>query len=332
MSKITDKDFKDYKDLIQKGYSQRQACTVLGIARGTMQYHIKRLLDTTGVEDISEVKPKTNLAPVVGAKILSFDLETSIPIVATFGRIKVFLNHENIIQEGGKIICASYQWIYPNGVSQVQLIHMTHDEIRADDDSRMCAELWELFNEADAVVCHNASTFDFPVVKTRCMVHNLPPLPTVKVIDTLIMARKNFRFPSNRLADLAAYLGLEAKKDAGGVQTWIRYRACDQEAIDHMHYYCKHDTVLLTQMYLKLRNYGHTGSDFNAGLYAPVDEDTGILCTVCASPVENTGRYVYTSVSQFDELRCTSCGHVTRSRKNLVANRDHLASAVKLKG
>jgi len=340
LSKVTESDFKSYKKLIEGGYSQRSACEVIGVPRSTMQWYIKRKIDSEAIQAEIEQLDSGMLAEgaktVValaqrGARILAFDLETSIPKVATFGRMKVFLNHENVIQEGGKIICASYIWIDANGVGQVQLINMTAEEIANDDDSRICAELWELFNQADAVVCHNASTFDFPMLKTRCMMHGMPPLPTVKVLDTLIMARKNFRFPSNRLADLAAYLGLEAKKDAGGVKTWIDYQAGKQAAIDHMHFYCKHDTVLLVQVYLKLRNYGHTGSDFNAGLYVNAEEGT-MLCTVCASPVAKTGRFVYTSVSKFEELRCTSCGNVTRTRRNLVEDRSRLVSNVKLKG
>ena len=346
MSKITEEDYKEYETLIEEGLSQREACKVLGIARGTMQYYLKNKVQAEQQDETAhllstEANKERLLASAArlktlaqaGAKILAFDLETSIPKVATFGRMKVFLNHENVLQEGGKILCASYLWIDANGVGDVQLLAMTPEENAAQDDARVCAELWELFNQADAVVCHNAATFDFPVVKTRCMMNGLPPLPTVKVLDTLIMARKNFRFPSNRLAELAAYLGLPAKVDVGGVKTWIDYQAGKQEAIDHMHYYCKHDTVLLAKVYMKLRSYGHTGSDFNAGLYVDVESGT-ISCPVCTSPMKPTGRFVYTSVSKFPEVRCTDegCQHVARTRVNLVEDRSSLVSNVKLKG
>lgn len=356
MSKITREDFNDYKKLIEQGFSQRTACTTLGLVRSTVQYYIKTQLSGDELKELDDLVNKSyetehllasaankerllqsveqiKAKAKTGAKILAFDLETSIPKVATFGRMKVFLNHENVLEEGGKILCASYIWIDANGIGDVQLLAMTPEENAVQDDSRVCAELWELFNQADAVVCHNAATFDFPVVKTRCMMNGLPPLPTVKVLDTLIMARKNFRFPSNRLGELAAYLGLDAKKDAGGVKTWIDYQAGKQSAIDHMHYYCKHDTVLLTQVYMKLRNYGHTGSDFNAGLYISTESGT-MVCPVCASTMLSTGRFVYTSVSKFDEVRCTkeSCQHVARTRTNLIEDRSALVSNVKLKG
>ena len=325
MSKITDEDFKQYEKYINEGLSQREACRILGIARGTMQGYLKRLvLQGKDLPVHQEAQVQT------GAKILAFDLETSIPKMATFGRRKVFLNHQNVLEEGGKILCFSYAWITAVGASEVQLIHMTLDEIKAQDDARICAELWELFNQADAIVAHNSSNFDFPVVKTRCMMNGLPPIPTVKVLDTVLMARKGFRFPSNSLAELAAYLGLPAKIDNGGVKTWIDYQAGVQEAIDHMHYYCNHDTALLVQVYLKLRSYGHVGSDFNAGLYVQAEEGQQ-LCTICASPVVDTGRFVYTSVSKFKELRCSN-NHVTRSRKNLIEDRSSLTSNVKLKG
>ena len=240
-------------------------------------------------------------------RILCFDLETSVPITANFGRHKVFLGQDNIIREGGKLLCVGYRWL---GEPSSSIISMTPEEAIADDDSRVVGELWELFELADAVVAHNGNSFDVPMLKARVIANGFPPLPTVKTLDTLTMA-KRFRFPNNKLDSLAAYFGFERKVDAGGVQTWIKFSEGDKDAMKHMVDYCLHDTDLLHDIYLKLRTFGNA-SDFNAAFYSSKD---GIKCNICGGNyVANTGRNVYTAVSVFNEMRCGDCGAVSRTR------------------
>lgn len=323
-SKITHQDYLEYGMLIAEGYSQRKACETLDIPRSTMQDYIKRLGESKSPK---QVKAEAKVAK--RARIFVIDIETSCSIAAAFGRRKIFLSQDHIIREGGKLLCFGYREV---GTSKTYLVGMTPEEAIADDDSRIVAEIWELFEQADAIVAHNAAKFDFPMIKARVIGNGMPPLPTVKVIDTLTMARKNFRFPANSLDALAAYLGVARKKDAGGISTWIRYSEGDKEAIEHMHTYCIHDVDMLYEVYLKLRAFGHVGSDFNAVHY--IDEQTGLSCNVCAAKVYKTGRIVYTAVSKFEEVRCSSCGNVSRTREaiDLKESRSSFTANVKING
>lgn len=329
--KISHQDYIEYSMLVADGYSQRKACETLDIPRSTMQDYIKRLQVTKTLKD--EPKDTGKPEPKRKAKIFVLDIETSCSLAAAFGRRKIFLSQDHIIREGGKILCFAFREI---GTATTQLIGMTPEEAVADDDSRIVAELWELFERADAIVAHNAAKFDFPMIKTRVLANNMPPLPTVKVLDTLIMARKNFRFPANGLDALAAYLGIQRKKDAGGITTWILYSQGNTDAIEHMHEYCKVDVDVLHDVYVKLRSFGHIGSDFNAAHYT--DKQDGLACNVCSALVYSTGRSVYTSASKFEELRCSGCGAVSRSRVAIVQtegkgnDRSNFTSNVKING
>lgn len=324
-SKISHQDYIEYSMLVADGHSQRKACEALEIPRSTMQDYIKRLTTKIKKDGPKEAEKKSRRK----AKIFVIDIETSCSLAAAFGRRKIFLSQDHIIREGGKILCFAYREV---GTTTTHLIGMTPQEALEDDDSRIVAELWELFEMADAIVAHNAAKFDFPMIKTRVLANNMPPLPTVKVLDTLIMARKNFRFPANGLDALAAYLGIQRKKDAGGITTWILYSQGDIEAINHMHEYCKVDVDVLYEVYMRLRSFGHTGSDFNAAHYT--DKQDGLSCNVCSSQVYTTGRTVYTSVSKFEELRCSGCGAVSRSRVTIAKGKgnDNFTANVKING
>lgn len=71
--------------------------------------------------------------------------------------------------------------------------------------ARLCAEL-----HGAVLVAHNA-TFDLSFLEMECARTGraLPPLP---VLDTLSIARRNYRFPSNSLAGLCARFGVERER------------------------------------------------------------------------------------------------------------------------
>lgn len=297
------------KELIEKalpylnqGYSWRTTAEVLKVPRTTLSDHLRVYFET---QDETIIQQE-------GANILLLDIESSPAIAAAFGRFKQFLSQDNIISEGGHVLCAAYKWL---GQSDVELVHVVGQSLLEIDDLPVILHIWELFNKADAIVCHNAKGFDFPMIQARVLYHGLPPLPHVKVIDTLIMAKKNFRLPNNKLDSISAYLGVDRKGDSGGILTWLNYMSGDEQAIDEMHTYCIQDVHVLEQVYLRLRAFGHTGSEYNAAHYY---EDSAMRCHVCGSTdIEPTGRSVFTAVSEFAEHRCNHCNGVSRSRKPL---------------
>jgi|APGre2960657404_1045060.scaffolds.fasta_scaffold00085_32 transposase-like protein len=286
-------------ELHNQGYSSRQIAVELNISKSGVNDFLKRVRNGEHIDwGIPETRPK----------ILIFDLETSAAEVLAFGRNKQFISDDSVLKEGGKILTAAWKWL---GEEQTEFFGDLNEVVQGSDET-VTAVLWDLFNEADAVVAHNALNFDVKVLRTRCLTNGLPPLPTVKILDTLVMAKRNFRFPTNRLNTLAQYLGFGEKVDTGGISLWRDVQSGDPEAFLKMIEYNIQDVVLLEKVYLALRSYGHAGSTFNQGHY-----HTGkAVCPVCGSEdLEKTGRVVSTAVSLFEEIRCGGCGAVHRTRQ-----------------
>lgn len=248
---------------------------------------------------------------VQGPKILLFDLETAPALCYTFGRFKQNISQSNIVEEGGWLICCGFKWL---GSDEPVQILFDEDDIANGTDFSVVVRLWELFEEADAVIAHNGKNFDVRMLQARVLFHGLSPLPSVKILDTLEMARKSFRLPSNKLDSIASFLGLGRKEDTGGISLWIDTMNGDKEALSKMLSYCKQDVNLLEQVYLRLRPFGHHGTNFNAAHYHKEDS---VRCPVCGSDDLYTRKTVYTALSEFHEVVCNSCGATHRTRESL---------------
>lgn len=287
---------KEIKRLSTTGWSSRQIANELDVSKSGVNY----LLARGSVGNVGLTKEP---------RVLILDIETAAAVALTFGRFKINLGQENIVSEGGWIICASWRWL---GEEKVHSIQLTKDEVTSCDDSHIVATFWELYEEADVIVAHNSLQFDHKVIQARAAFNGFPPLPTVKVLDTLVLAKKHLRLPSNKLDSIGEYFGLGRKIDNGGISLWKRVQSGDQSAMKEMVDYCKQDTELLTQVYLRLRAIGHAGSDFNAALYY---DDEKTRCRRCGSEhVHPTGRTSNTGLSVFNEFRCDDCGATQRSR------------------
>lgn len=248
-----------------------------------------------------------------GPRILVLDVETAATLAYVFGRFDINIGQNNVVNEGGWILCVSYRWL---GSGMTQSLALTPAEIRKGKDSRIVKALWDLYEEADAIVAHHGKAFDNKVIQARAIANGLPPLPTVKVLDTKLLAKKYMKLPSNKLDSIGEYFGLGRKLDTGGIDLWVRVQSGDVNAMNEMLVYCEQDVNLLYEIFVKLRKLGQAGDTINAGLY--YDDDV-MRCGVCgSSDVETTGRTVKTSVSSFDEYRCNECGAVHRGRTSSV--------------
>ena len=278
-----------------RGHSSRQIAKISGHSKsGINNFLIKRLRKTTSKQ---------------GARVLFIDLETSAALVYCFGRHKQYINQDAIHTEGGKILVAGYRWL---GEPKTDVLY-DKSEIRAGEDYLLCVKLWDLFSQADVVVAHNAKNFDVKMLEARCLVNGLPPLPTVQVIDTLEIAKRKFRFPSNKLDSLAAFLSIGRKVETGGIDLWVKVQQGNEEAINNMVTYCEGDVDLLHDVFLALRSRGLV-SAFNAALYY---DDEVIRCRACGhTEFEATGRKIRTATGIYNELRCTECETVQRDKQN----------------
>lgn len=238
-------------------------------------------------------------------KVLLIDIETTPLQVHCWGTWKQFIGHEQVINDWF-MLSYSAKWLFD---SKVMGSVLTPIEAVKKDDSRIARELWKLFDQADVIIGHNISGFDLPKAQTRFLLNKLAPPSPFRVIDTLTVARQNFRFASNKL-DYIGQLLLNDRKIHTEYQLWLRCLEGDAKSLEDMLTYNKKDVLLLEEAYVFLRPYikGHP----NMAIYQESIEPT---CPTCGSTnIDECGHYA-TSVNRYLAFRCKDCGAICRSRK-----------------
>lgn len=183
-------------------------------------------------------------------KRLFYDIETSF-CKGHFWRpgfSQNILPHQ--ITDYAKIISIHWKW---EGESKVKNLDWG---LKKQCDKKMLEKFIKEMDKADEVVTHNGKRFDTPWIRTRALFHNIPMRHTYNEIDTYKLCKKYLNLPSNALKEVCKYYGLEAKKDAGGIQTWIDviYKK-DEKALKHLLYYGDGDINSLEDVFNKLKPY-----------------------------------------------------------------------------
>ena len=97
--------------------------------------------------------------------------------------------------------------------------------------------------DADIVTAHNGDRFDLTVFNTRLLAHGLDPIPPTKSLDTKKIAKNKFHLPSNKLNDIADFLGI-GKKLSTTKDLWMGCEKGDEKAWRYMKRYCAQDVIL----------------------------------------------------------------------------------------
>lgn len=274
------------------------------IARVIDRHHstVNRYLAT--VDDIEEREERQ-------AKVLVYDIETSPCIAYHWRRWKENIAEGQVIQNS-YVLTWSAKWLGDDKVFS-DSVHLHHSNYGVPDDFPVVQSLWKLLDEADIIIHHNGDNFDLPTMNSRFVYWGFQPPHPSKSIDTLKIAKKQFRFPSNALNSLARYLSLESEKIKTDFSLWGRCMEGDVSAYEEMVEYNMMDVEVLEQVYMKLRAFDTRHP--NVALYTGVG---GVACPCCGSPhLEPTHRHAYTAVSKFPTYRCTECGKVSRSRQSI---------------
>jgi hypothetical protein len=301
--------------LNSQGLSSRQIGDFLGISKSGVNNYLKNKQEILA-EEAYEVREE-NKRILNGPRIAIFDIETAAALAYTFGRNKQFISDSGIHTEGGWIICAGIRYYGQPSESTTMLYNAK--EIERGSDQYVTELLYDIYKESDAVLAHNSQGFDHPMLQNRSLVHGFGPLPSVKVLDTLKIAKKKLRLPTNKLDTIGSYFQLGRKLQHSGIGLWKDVQEGSEEALAIMLDYCEQDVNLLYDVYDTMKSLGHPGTNFNAGLYY---NDGKVHCNVCGGHVEPTGRFCHTQVSTYHELECVDCKALQRSRKAINSNSD----------
>jgi hypothetical protein len=132
----------------------------------------------------------------------------------------------------------------------------------------LLGELWKLLDAADIVCAHNGDRFDLRFSNSRLLVHGFGPYSN-KSIDTLKIARKHFKFGSNKLDDLGNYLGVGRKLFTLGRDTLLGAVAGNRRCWADLKKYKAQDVLLLERVCLKLRPWATTHPNLSHYTQAP---------------------------------------------------------------
>lgn len=285
----------------------RKICLITGLAERRTRMWIEKL---KGVWDDIEITPqKIQLSNL--AKILVLDVETSlIPVRGgLFSSGQQYISPD-ILDGLPNMITWSAKWLFSKDVMSDK---QTKDEALNRDDSRISKSLWNLVTKSDIVIAHNGDRFDIPMMNTRFLVNGLMPPESYISIDTLKSARKHFKLPSNKLAEIAKNFN-KTEKIHTDRALWERVMIGDREAIDEMSIYNNQDVLTLEEIYLLFRPWIKPHP--NVSIFMDSNEPRCIYCG--SHNVNPTGGYYYTSVSKFPEYRCATCGGISRAGSNEI--------------
>lgn len=243
--------------------------------------------------------------PDVAARVLVYDIETTPNLGWVWGKYK-----QNVIafEEPWYMLSFAYKWL---GQKQTYVVSLPDFPLYAKDprnDIEVVKALHELFSLADLTVTHNGKSFDNKKANARMAVHQLAPPPAYKEIDTLLVARRQFAFTSNRLGDLCRTLGLPHKEDPGGFKTWEGCMNGSPKAWATMRKYNKQDVVILEQLYLRLRPWMSNHPNLN--IYG----DRPDSCPRCGSEDLMRRGWRIANVYRYPRYQCNGCGGYCRGR------------------
>lgn len=261
-----------------------------------------------------------------GPKVLVFDIETA-PILAyvwTLWENNVGLNQ---IHKDWYILSWAAKWLDDAPSKMMCQSQRYADDM--EDDRSILQGIWDLLDAADVVVTQNGKAFDQKKLNARFIIHGMQPPSSYKHIDTKLLAKKHFKFTSNRLDYMTKALGTKYTKSAhkkfSGFDLWKECLLGNQTAWDEMEKYNKQDVLALEDLYKKLRPWD---ASVNFNLYRSGSSNE---CK-CGSTSFKLNGFAYTNVGKFQKYRCKACGAETRSRINLLNEKKKLSIRVGVTG
>lgn len=306
--KILNKNWDEITKRRDKGETITSIAQLFGVSHQTLS---ARLRKKSGV-----VSTPANPA----AKILVMDIETSPFTAYSYNRWQVNISDAMRKDDDIMILSFAYKWLGE------ETIH--YEENRNHCDKEILRKLSEVLNEADIVIGHNMAKFDTPMVNTRLVMNGLPACRPYRIIDTLKIAKKHYRFERNTLDWVARSLGCSRKlehKAFPGMSIWIEMLHGNDEAWSENRDYNIMDVVVTEEIYEKMKSFTKPHASVVVG-----SGSTSKRCVTCGSTHLTEAGFYYTNVSKFQQYRCNDCGSFSRGRINLLSKetRENLLTPV----
>jgi len=258
---------------------------------------------------------KKQAQPAINSpKILIWDVETAPTTAYVWGIWQQNVGLNQIVRDGFLMAWAA-KW-YGEPESKVMYADQRNAK-NIEDDKAILVKLWKLLDEADIVVTQNGKSFDQKVVNTRFLLNGIAPPSSYRHIDTKEIAKKNFRFISNKLEYLSKNLNKKYQKLAhhefAGFELWSECLNGNVKAWKEMEKYNRYDVLATEELYTILRPYI---TDININVYHNGNEN---VCQCGSTDFVRNG-YRYTNAGKYQRYRCNDCGSEMIGKENLLSS------------
>lgn len=208
-----------------------------------------------------------------------------------------------MIKEQQHLLCYGARWYGKKSVEVKTVQHHGRED--------MLESLWELLDEADAVVSWNGKGFDSKHVRREFIEAGMNPPSPYKEIDLMMTARSQMKFPSNKLDYVAQALGVGSKTKHTGFQLWLDCMAGDEKAWRLMIKYQKQDVNLLVDLFERMKPWITTLP--NVALF----DGVGLGCVACGSKNVQKRGVSRTTAGAYQRYQCQDCGKWSRDSKRM---------------
>lgn len=298
--RLTEDEKNQIDVLANLGYSTRKiAKLVLGTKsrKSTVADHLNRV--KADAEGFGKDIPK----------VLFLDIESSFQLAGVFGRFNQNLSEAQVF-DNSKLLGLCAKWMGSDDMMEIWPEDFKYWN-EPEQQRGMLEKAWKLLDTAEYIIAHNIN-FDVKMLNAFFIQNGLGKPSPFRQIDTLRIARQNFRFDSNKLDSLGKFLGVGRKVDHSGIDLWMRCFRGETDAFLKMIHYCIGDIYLLEDIYHTLKPWDSKHPNF--GIH---HDDGQVRCGVCSSVgLVNTGKKVHTDTGSYELLKCSTCHSWHRVRSS----------------
>ena len=202
-----------------------------------------------------------NIKPKTRTREAQADVENLSESLSTIWRVGFFdIETTGLGADFGHMLSGS---IKPMHLDKVDVFRIDDYKVYKKDlcnDHQLVIDYRDALAKYDVLVHFNGENFDFPFIDTRLAIWDEERSALTHSIDLLPICRKKLRLHSNRLASVAAALGLRNRKTALDPQVWKRAAYGSKPDLDYIVEHNIADVLVTEEAFMKLR--GHIDAIF----------------------------------------------------------------------
>jgi len=249
-------------------------------------------------------------------KILLLDIETAPGIAYIWSLWDKFIPIDRLISPG-YTLCWAAKWL---GKSDIIFRSVYHD-----GKDVMLSDLYNLLDEADAIITFNGDKFDLPTINREFLEAGITPPSPTHSIDLYKTVKSKFRLMSNKLDFVCQVLGIGSKVKHKGMSLWQECMSGVDKSWNTMRTYNRRDVILTEKLYKYLIPWIQQHP--NHALFTDKDRP---VCTNCGSHHVQSRGIQTTKTLEYKRFHCQNCGNWMRERTTCSTKQTRERTLVKV--